>query len=261
MYSVFFHGHQKIDRIARRHLTRLSPKVAAFPTIKEILYFEGQKGPDATKLKKLGVEQPWHFVDPFDMTDTDLDKTIADHHKQLIAALKDGNKERAAFEASWLAHALVDGLTPAHHHPYEAKLAELRDSPDRNDRANLMGRLIVKGGTKRDSFSRSLKLIGPKGLLMTHAAFEGGVFAILMPLRLEKAYPTEADLKRLREVGMGAYFRQTAKEIAVLDLYDKFYENGWTPKLARLVRSELAPALVRCVTLAWYDALLKSGKS
>lgn len=261
MYSVFFHGHQKIDRIARRHLMRLTPASEKFPAIKEILYFEGQKGPDATKLKKTGVEQPWHFVNPFDATDTDLDETIAGHHQQLIKALRQRSREKAAFEAAWLAHALVDGLTPAHHHPYEEKLADIRKSSDRHTRENLMGRIVIKGETRRDSLNRTLKLIGPKGLIITHTAFEAGVFAIIAPLRLEKAFPSAAELKRLEELGIVAYFRQTAKEIAVLDLYDQFYENGWTPKLARRVRAELATAIVRCVTLAWYDALLKSEKA
>ena len=47
--------HQKIDRVARRHLTRHIPSHAIFPTIQQILHFEGSRGPDGIKLKS-----PWN---------------------------------------------------------------------------------------------------------------------------------------------------------------------------------------------------------
>src|ERR1035441_2898896 len=82
-------AHQKIDRVARRHLERLLPH-CQFPSAKAILQFEG-------------------------------------HYRKLVEVLKAGDRVRAAFEAAWLAHAVVDGLTPAHHYPYAEKLVELRE--------------------------------------------------------------------------------------------------------------------------------------
>lgn len=51
---------------------------------------------------------------------------IEDHIVNLTEALKADNYQRAAFEAAWMAHAITDGLTPAHHYPFEEKLEELR---------------------------------------------------------------------------------------------------------------------------------------
>src|SRR4051812_48415564 len=115
MYAVFLHAHQKIDRTAYRHLKRLCGSDHFFPKLRTIYHFEGANGPDATKLKnKANVEQPWHFIDPLDVADTDLHHYIDDHYSALVQALKDRDEVRSGFEASWLAHALVDGLTPAH---------------------------------------------------------------------------------------------------------------------------------------------------
>ena len=116
MYSVFFHAHQKLDRVAYRHLGRLIEDDVFFPSLKRIIYFEGQRGPDSTNLKNnSNVEQPWHFINPFDDADTGILKEIDWHYDKLVAALQAKDNLHAAYEASWLAHALVDGLTPAHH--------------------------------------------------------------------------------------------------------------------------------------------------
>lgn len=259
MYAIFFHAHQKIDRVAHKHLERLLGEQDGFPPIKGILHFEGRKGPDATKLKnKPGVEQPWHFVNPFDVHDTELGEAIQHHYDELVKALKDVNRERSAFEAAWLAHAIVDGLTPAHHYPYEEALEHLRGE-DRSSRTTLKSRVLVKGTTHRDSLRRSLKVVGPKGLLTTHTAFEGGAFMIMLPLKLTTAFPTPDDLETLHKLGLVPYFQQVAREIGARGMFEEFLKTGWTPKLARIVRNEMAPRMVNAVTLAWYSALVDAG--
>ncbi len=50
-----------------------------------------------------------------------LIELIKEHYKNLVKELQANNSERISFEAAWLAHAIVDGLTPAHHYPYEAE--------------------------------------------------------------------------------------------------------------------------------------------
>lgn len=256
MYAVVFHAHQKIDRIAYRHLKSLTKEDFLFPEIANILHFEGRNGPDATKFKnKTSVEAPWHFINPFDQNDTELHVIIDDHYQKLVKALKGKNQTRASFEAAWLAHALVDGLTPAHHYPYEAALQDLRGE-DRNSRTSVVGHLMVKGETIAQSVAKSLKLIGPKGLLTTHTSFEAGVFTILMPLQLDKALPSPEDIELAREMGISSYFHRLAQEIAALDLYGRFYRTGWTPRLAHTIRKELLPRMVYMVTLAWYSALM-----
>lgn len=255
MYAVFLHAHQKIDRIAYRHLRKIAGKEVFFPKLKLIYHFEGENGPDSTKLKnKVGVEQPWHFIDPFNVKDTDLHCYIEDHFGALVSALRDKDEVRSAFEASWLAHALVDGLTPAHHYPYEKELEELRGE-ERHTRKGLVGRAFVKGETRRDSLRRSLQLIGPKGLLTTHAMFEGGAYTIMAPLRLNNALPSAKDRAEILKYGVIGYFQRIAREIASYEMYERFYQDGWTHKLTKDIRRELAPRMVMMVALAWYAAM------
>src|SRR3954454_7661146 len=148
MYAIIFHAHQKLDRVARRHLKRALPADSFFPSIKQILHFEAEQGPDSVKLKQQNkVEQPWHFVDPFNASDTELHQQIRHHYNGLVIALKNRDEVRAGFEAAWLAHALVDGLTPAHHFPYEEELSRLRGGEGRGSRKGLVGRIYVKSDT------------------------------------------------------------------------------------------------------------------
>ncbi len=261
MYAIIFHAHQKLDRVAYRHLRTLLPPGSFFPSIKQVLHFEANNGPDNVKLKRqLHGEQPWHFVDPFDVSDTDLHKQIDSHYKRLVQALKQKDDVRAAFEASWLAHALVDGLTPAHHFPYEAELSRLRGGEERHSRKGLIGRVYVKGDTVTKSVLQSMKLVGPKGLLTTHAMFEAGAWAIIKPLAFTKAVPSAKELKRVDEDGVVDVFKQLAREVGEFNLYQRFYALGWTQPVSRDVRRELAPRMIRMITLAWYAACQEAGR-
>jgi hypothetical protein len=256
MYSVFFHAHQKLDKVAYRHLNAIVDTDVFFPSLKRILYFEGQRGPDSTNLKNnINVEQPWHFINPFDDNDTSIFQLIEGHYDRLVRSLKAEDSMHAAYEASWLAHALVDGLTPAHHYPYEHAMEELRGGETRHNRKGLVSWMVVRGDNRRDTFKRSLQLIGPKGLLTTHTMFEGGAFSLIAPLRLNDARPSREDLRAVRQHGITELFLRFAKEVASHDLYRRFYQKGWTPRLARDVRREMAPRMVMVVTLAWYSAL------
>lgn len=259
MYAIVFHAHQKINRTARQHLRQLLGSEVFFPSTSSIMHFEGKNGPDASKLKKQHQDQPWHFVDPFNDNDDELSHLIESHYRALVEALASDDLVRSSFEASWLAHALVDGLTPAHHYPYEQELSKLRGE-ERHTRKGLLGRGFVKGDTMVESLQRSLKLIGPKGLLTTHALFEAGAWAIMRPLRLRKALPTTEEIERLEELGIAAMFREIAREVAVFNIYGRFISRGWTHKLSRDVRKELAPRMVRMVTLAWYGAAHEAAK-
>ncbi len=255
MYAIVFHAHQKLDRVARRHLRRYIPKGAFFPSSVQILHFEGGRGPDNAKLKRqVQGEQPWHFVDPFNPDDTELHGLLEQHYEGLVTALRAKDEVQASFQAAWLAHALVDGLTPAHHYPYEEELARLRGGEARHTRKGLTGRVYIKSPTLRESVLMSTKLVGPKGLLTNHAMFEAGVWAIIKPLSLNSGRPSKADREHVLETGVVGVFNEMAKEVAELHLYDRFIAGGWTLRLTRQVRKELAPRMVRMITLAWYAA-------
>ncbi len=249
-------AHQKLDRLARGSLRKLlsDDGDAAFPQIKEILHFEGINGPDAIKRKSPAKDEPWHYYSPFDDTDTSLIEQIEDHYALLAAALKAKDEVRAAFEAAWLAHAIVDGLTPAHHFPYEEKLTELRGGAGIETRTSIKDKLVLPGETRRQQVHNNWKMWGPRGLLATHGFFEFGVAALLVSFSVRQVTITNRDLHDLQEYGLIEVFRRTAREIGGLDMYHRYYESGWTPHLARQVRKHLVPAIVKVVTLAWYGA-------
>src|SRR5665213_2900061 len=86
--------HQKIDRVARRQLDRLLPR-NRFPKVKAILHFEGGKGPDAIKRKSPAKDEPWHYFQPFEETDTQLLTLIEEHYRTLVKMLRSGDQVRS----------------------------------------------------------------------------------------------------------------------------------------------------------------------
>ena len=147
-------AHQKIDRVARKRLAELLPASRKFPSITQILHFEGMNGPDGVKRKSPSKDEPWHYIDPTNHSDTALLDLIDDHIVNLSNALASTNTERAAFEAAWLAHAIVDGLTPAHHFPLSEKIHELWGHP-KEDRTSIKSKNIIPGDTKREQVSKN----------------------------------------------------------------------------------------------------------
>lgn len=256
MYAVAFHAHQKIDKIAYKQLSKLADGRLQFPSVKTILGFEGPQGPDSAKLKNdPKIKEPWHFIDPFDKDDIVLCRIIEQHYRRLVAALRATDSVRAAFEASWIAHAIVDGLTPAHHYPYESELRTIRGA-DYDNRTSAFRRLTVHGENLYESILKSLRLVGPKGLLSTHTSFEGGAYIMLKLLRRRRSQPSYTAVEAIRGQGVATYFRQQVRDIAELKLYERFYRHGWTPRLARHVNRHMLPRMVDTVALTWYSAML-----
>lgn len=251
-------AHQKIDRVARNHLTLLLADDTIFPSARRILHFEGKNGPDGIKRKSPAKDEPWHYYSPFNDDDSQLRELIVEHYKSLVERLKSGNKERVAFEAAWLAHALVDGLTPAHHYPYEEKLIELRGEGIET-RTTIKEKLIVPGDTRRDAVKKNWKVWGPKGLISTHGLFELGIATLILPMSFQQSIPSQHDISVAKDIGIAEWFKRSAREIAVLDMYDRYYKRGWTTRLAYDVRQRLAPTIIKTVALAWYCALHDAG--
>lgn len=253
-------AHQKIDRVARRALENSLPDTN-FPKIKRILNFEGDLGPDALKRKSPAKDEPWHYFDPTDPNDTRLIQMIEDHSINLAKALKQDNQERAAFEAAWLAHAIVDGLTPAHHFPLEDILSELRGEGIET-RTSLKDKLIIKqeGDTKGQMLAKNWRYWGAKGIMTTHALFEWGIAVIIAPLMLKNSYPNKHELENVKKAGIVPVFKEAAIRIHKLNMYEAFHEKGWNTKLSKQVRQELAPVIVKTVALAWYAAASKAYK-
>lgn len=255
-------AHQKIDRLARATLGKMLTPAMHFPSKREIIHFEGINGPDAIKRKSPAKDEPWHYYAPFDETDTQLLDIIDNHYRLLVNALRAKDQVRAAFESAWLAHAIVDGLTPAHHYPYEAELTELRGGQGIESRTTIKQKLVMPGETRRQQMHNNWRMWGPKGLLTTHGLFEWGIAAIIVPLTARNTHIEikQSDLDELSEHGIIELFKRKAREVAALDMYDAYYKQGWTPQLARQVRRVLAPKIVQMVALAWYAAALEAHK-
>jgi hypothetical protein len=254
-------AHQKLDRVARRALESVAPG-SEFPKIKEILHFEGKNGPDGIKSKSPAQDEPWHYYNPADPNDDLLPKMIQRHTYNLADSLKTAQHEKAAFEAAWQAHAIADGLTPAHHFPLEEKLEEMRGGAGIETRTSIKDKLIIRG--EGDTTARILlknwEMWGAKGVMTTHGLYEWGIATTIAPLRIKAGYPSPEECARVEEEGLVPFFKESAKVIYDLHMYDRFIRRGWTRRLARETREILAPLVVKTITLAWYEALAKSRK-
>jgi hypothetical protein len=244
--------HQKIDRVARRHLGGKLHRKTYFPGINAILHFEGLNGPDGIKRKSPAKDEPWHYLDPKDTTDTGLRDMISDHIKNLTQALVDDNHHRAAFEAAWMAHAITDGLTPAHHYPLEEKLEEMRDGQGLHTRTTTKEKLVLPGKTRREQLRNNWQFWGAKGIMTTHLAFELGVATTIAGQRINNSLPDDSEFDRVLKDGVITMFDEAVARIAQLELYEEFHRVGWTRRLAGDTKNILVPEIIRVVTLAWY---------
>lgn len=251
--------HQKIDRVARRNLKHLPGNDLFFPSIREILHFEGNNGPDGIKRKSPSSDEPWHFVDPHDTNDRLIVTMITDHYYNLVKALKEGNSERASFEAAWMSHSIVDGLTPAHHYRLSEHIERLWGKP-KEQRLSIIDKNLIRGHGARGNIARNWEYWGAKGIFMTHVLFEFGVATSIGNTRFPTSLPTLEWLREADQEGLVQVFEDALQEVAALDMYHEYWKTGWTPKLARKTRLSLVPIIIRTVTYAWYTALQESER-
>jgi hypothetical protein len=257
-----FHGksgnivgtHQKIDRIARRNLASIVGKETWFPNITSILYFEGNNGPDGIKRKSPSKDEPWHYLNPANLTDRGLLDMISDHIANLARALSSSNQERAAFEAAWLAHSVVDGLTPAHHYPLGDKIEELFGMPH-YERLTIKDKNVIKGSNHRDTISKNWEYWGFGGIFTTHFTFEFGISALIYGRSFTSSVPSLDQINNLKKNGFEKIFMQTFHDIVDLDLYELYTNRGWTRGLNRDIVTLLIPKIMNMVTLSWYEAI------
>lgn len=249
--------HQKIDRVAHRHITKHISASVGFPTVHDILHFEGLNGPDGIKRKSPAQDEPWHYIDPADPSDRAIVEMINDHIHNMAVALKSKNHERAAFEAAWMAHAIVDGLTPAHHYPLEEKLEELRGEGIETRRTT-KEKLLLPGKTRRVQLRNNWEFWGAKGVMTTHLGFELGVATAMAPLRFDECAPTDEEYAQLATKGFEAVFFEVLHEVSEMKMYEEFARAGWTRRLARETKDVLVPNIIKTVILAWYQAVLSA---
>lgn len=251
--------HQKIDRVAHRYLKEHLPREVNFPSITSILHFEGLNGPDGIKRKSPAKDEPWHYIDPSKSEDTALITMINDHIINLAQALSDKNDERAAFEAAWMAHAIVDGLTPAHHYPLSDKIEELWGK-SHTERLTIRDKNIIRGKNRRDTLAKNWEYWGTSGVFTAHFMFELGVASTIAPLPFKENTLTDKMIDRLKSEGFEALFMEAVHAIDAMKMYDEFGANSWTRHLANETRKTLIPQIINTVALGWYQAVLKVEK-
>lgn len=245
--------HQRFD-IAAYEMVRPYFKAGSFPAIKQILHFEGINGPDGLKVKSPGQADPSHFYDPLH-DKGELPEHITGHYDGLVAALTDGDMVRSAFEASWLAHYVVDGLTPAHHQLLEDEIAEIcgGELPIRG-----FFKYVISGGGTMDSLRKNWAIWGGKGVISTHHRFEVGIAAALIGRPVRTQLDT-AKLAHATSVGPLAFFKEEARQTARLGIYQRFQEKGWTNQAAAIVKRQIAPQTVQSTGIVWLLAYLEAG--
>jgi len=242
--------HQLLDQAARKVLAQHLPEGRFFPSSKEILHFEGMRGPDGLKRKSPDEDDPSHM---FDGDGSGLIQQIADHHYNLVQTLKDCNHVRAAYEAAWMAHKLTDALTPAHHFPLSEAKEELMSN---KEFVKIFGepiKGIMHGRNMLETMRNNWLYWGAGGCMSKHVAYEYGVAVIAAALPRSALVPKMAD-GEFRRVDWEKVLRAALEKTQPEQIYQKFRDEGWTTELAFAAKDVLLPEIVRVIALGWYSA-------
>ena len=247
--------HQKLDKIAYKIVQKNLPEDVKFPDIKTILLFEGIGGPDGLKKKSPGKDEPMHFIIP-GHDDGKLITMIKDHQYNLRKALEKGDEYRAAFEAAWMAHAVTDGLTPAHHFPLEQTQKDLMTEKEYYKIFGTPIKGIMHGRSIAETLRNNWLYWGANGYMSKHVAFEFGVAVTFATLPTSKVMP-EITEEELENPDLDKAFYDGLKCVANLDMYKRFCRDGWTTELAFETRDILLPEIIKAISLCWLSCISK----
>lgn len=243
--------HQQLNQAARKLLAKHLPHGKYFPSTKEILHFEGTRGPDGLKRKSPDEDDPSHMFDG--ENGEQLVEQILDHHYNLVQALKDRNDVRAAFEAAWLAHKVADALTPAHHFPLSEAKEELMSN---KEFVKIFGepiKGIMHGRTMIETARNNWLYWGAGGYFSKHLAYEYGVAVIAAVLPQRQIVPAMGKAEFQYVDARQTLFDSLAR-IRPDKIYDNFRKDGWTTELALETKNLVLPEIVRAIALIWYSA-------
>lgn len=263
--------HQRLDQAARKALARHLPRGKYFPASKEIVHFEGIRGPDGLKRKSPGVDEPSHMLTPEDLEGSSpanapghehLDQRsvltmILDHHWNLVRALKQKNDVRAAFEAAWMAHMLTDGLTPAHHYPLSKVQDELMTDKEMMRVFGQPIKGVMRGRSMLETLRNNWLYWGAGGHMSKHIAYEYGVAMIAATLP-PKAFTPDIKPADLADTNIEHIFDNSLKLVKSLKMYDRFCQDGWATELALQTKEILLPEITKAITLGWYSAIAEA---
>ncbi|MBQ7802723.1 hypothetical protein IJ380_02590 [Candidatus Saccharibacteria bacterium] len=243
--------HQKLIRLSRRLVGKKLPEGIYFPSAKEIIYFEGMRGPDGLKRKCPEEKQPEHFLIP-GADNGLLWGQIEDCQANLKRALEEGNHERAAFEAAWMSHFIIDGLTPAHHYPLDDIKEEFMSE---SEYLEIFGKPLarkIEGETFRETVGKNIVYYGPGGHLTKHFAFEFQIAKIVNTRKKKTLTPAlPYSLGDIKKLDFKKEFYGSVEKIADLKMYERYKVEGWSSDLALEAKEILLPEIVKNVTIGW----------
>ena len=243
--------HQLLDQAARKVLARHLPRGKYFPSSREILYFEGMRGPDGLKRKSSDNDDPSHMFD--EDNGYELFQQISDHHYNLVVALRHQDSIRAAFEAAWLAHKVTDGLTPAHHFPLSEAKEELMSNKDFIKIFGEPVKGIMHGRNTAETMRNNWLYWGAGGYMTKHIAYEYGVALLAAVFPRKKLIPNLSK-SEFQYVDLKYTFYDSVGRIGPREIYNNFREKGWTTEQAFIVKDLLLPEIVRALALVWFSA-------
>ena len=240
--------HQQLDKAARRCLTKHLPKHWYFPVSREILGFEGMRGPDGLKRKSPDDDDPSH------MYDEDLLEQIAGHYHNLVQALKDHNHVRAAFEAAWLAHKTTDSLTPAHHFPLAEQKEELMSNKELVQIFGTPIKGLMHGRSMAETARNNWIYWGASGTMSKHIGYEYGVALITATLPQKAILPEFSEGDFATPLAPATIIQQGIAKIQPYEVYQEFRKDGWTTDQTLRTKNVVLPEIVRALTRVWYAA-------
>ncbi len=244
--------HQLLDQAARKLLAKHLPRGKFFPTSKEILQFEGARGPDGLKRKSPDEDDPSHMFG--EDQGADLVQQIMDHRHNLIQALKKHDQVRAAFEAAWMAHKVTDSLTPAHHFPLSEAKEELMSN---KEFVKIFGepiKGIMHGRSALETARNNWLYWGAGGHMSKHVGYEYGVAVIAAALPQRSIMP-QVSAEEFCLVEPKKVLYEAIDRLHVRAAYEQFRQDGWTVDLAMATKNQLLPEIVRVIALLWYSAV------
>lgn len=243
--------HQLLDQAARKVLAKHLPRGRFFPSSKEILQFEGARGPDGLKRKSPDEDDPSHMFG--ENNGAELFQQIIDHRHNLVQALKKHDHVRAAFEAAWMAHKVTDSLTPAHHFPLSEAKEELMSN---KEFVKIFGepiKGIMHGRTALETARNNWLYWGAGGYMSKHVGYEYGVAVIAAALP-QRAIMPRVNAEEFCLVDPKKVLYTAIDRLQVAKMYDQFRKDGWTVDLAVATKNQLLPEIVRIIALFWYSA-------
>lgn len=243
--------HQLLDQAARKVLAKHLPSDCYFPSSKEILQFEGARGPDCLKRKSPDDDDPTHMFD--EDKGRELYRQIYDHFYNLVQALRDGDKIRASYETAWMSHKITDSLTPAHHFPLSEAREELMSNKEFVKVFGEPIKGIMHGRTFPETVRNNWLYWGAGGYFSKHVAYEYGVLLIAATMPKRQFIP-EIDDAEFNHVDVKKVLHDSLIKVQAKGMYNQFRVQGWTQDLALHTKEMLLPEMVRALSLVYYAA-------